>query len=473
MTLTNNSEDRLLSEKDWRSLLREINRGQVIPVVGPGLVTVDLADGTSIPLHQHLAPTLACALGLETPERFRGYNEVARDFLLNGGERRELYTELRLILDDLDVAPSAALCQLASITDFNLFFAGTPDPLLVRAVQSSRPEFSPERGIMRFHPAGIHTMSDQASVSGSDKSPCDLPVPLVGPLVYHILGDYDTYPDFAIWEEDYMEFICGLIENRDTLENLFTKIRDRNLLLLGAPSDDWIVRFFLRAARGERLSDRQKRQKPDYLADHCGQLGESMIFFFDKAIRSTRIIDGSPAQFVTELARRWHEAYGTAVDEDSFLKRQPDEMPRDSVFISYSRDDVKLAVQIGRKLAAAGIPVWLDMQRLQPGQNYEPNLERAIKDSAFFLALISRATEANATRCVHQERVWATQKHAPGWVFYIPLIIDDIPDPEIKLEPPCFAKIHRERMSDKSFPGFVKLIQNYMDQYRESGRPRG
>ncbi len=41
-------------------------------------------------------------------------------------------------------------------------------------------------------------MSDQASVSGSDKSPCDLPVPLVGPSVYHILGDYDTYPDFAI-----------------------------------------------------------------------------------------------------------------------------------------------------------------------------------------------------------------------------------------------------------------------------------
>ena len=30
-----------LSEKDWKSLLYEIHSGQVIPVVGPKLVTVD------------------------------------------------------------------------------------------------------------------------------------------------------------------------------------------------------------------------------------------------------------------------------------------------------------------------------------------------------------------------------------------------------------------------------------------------
>ncbi len=466
-------DDRRLSDRDWRSLLREIHTGQVIPVVGPGLVTVDGADGTSVPLHTHLAPQLARALELDSPEKFCGYNDVARAYLLGGGERRELYIALGEILDQLnprEVSPSSALLDLASIKDFSLFIAATPDPLLARAVAQTRPGFSSERGVIRFHPAGNPNRSHESPLSGILESPCDLPGTFRGPLVYHIMGDY-TLPDFAVWEEDYMEFVCGLIENRDTLENLFRQIKSRNLLLLGAPSEDWIVRFFLRAARGERLSDRKQR---DYLADHCADLGEALIFFFDKGVNATRIIDGSPAEFVSELTRRWRDAYGTTADSNVFLQRQPDEMPRGSVFISYSRDDLDKAVQVGQALASAGVPVWLDKQRLQPGENYERSLEHAIKDSAsFFLSLISRATESDSSRYVHKERSWAAQKHIDGFVYYIPLIVDDLPDPNVKLEPGCFEKIHRERLSPASFPAFVTRIRSYVEQYRDSGRPRG
>ena len=122
--------------------------------------------------------------------------------------------------------------------------------------------------------------------------------------------------------------------------------------------------------------------KRDYLADHCGQMGEPMIFFFDKAVHATRIIDGSPSDFATELTRRWREMYSSAPDDDSFLQRQPDEMPRGSVFISYSRDDLNTAVTLGQALLQAGVPVWLDKQRLQPGENYERSLEHTIKDWA-------------------------------------------------------------------------------------------
>lgn len=467
-------DEHLLSDRDWRSLLREIHTGQVIPVVGPGLVTVDSADGTSVPLHTFLAPQLARALDLNSPDDFHGYNDVARAYLLSGGERKELYIALGEILDRLnphEVSPPAALLDLASIKDFSLFIAATPDPLLAKAVANARPGFSPERGVIRFHPAGNPNPSHESPLSGRLESPCDLPGTFRGPLVYHILGDYNTLPDFAVWEEDYMEFVCGLIENRDTLENLFRQIRSRNLLLLGAPSEDWIVRFFLRAARGERLSDRKQR---DYLADDCTDLGEAMIFFFDKGVQATRIIDGSPAGFVSELARRWREAYGTTTDSNAFLQRQPEEMPRGSVFISYSRDDLDKAVQVGQALASAGVPVWLDKQRLQPGENYERSLEHAIKDSAsFFLSLISRATESDPSRYVHKERAWAAQKHIDGFVYYIPLIVDDLPDPDVKLEPHCFEKTHRERLTPTSFPAFVTRILSYVEQYRDSGRPRG
>jgi len=457
------------SDREWRTLLREIHSGNVIPVVGPGLVTITDSAGASMPLYRHLAPQVASDLGLPDPEQYTTFNAVARDFLLDGGERRELYIAVGCIMDRLQAPIPRSLLDLASITDFELFIAGTVDPLLARAVAKARPGFSLDRNVIRFHPAGNPNRSQQAPLSGSMESPCDLPARFPGALVYHILGDVNTSPDFAIWEEDYIEFIFGLIENRDTLENLFRLLKTRDLLLLGAPSDDWIVRFFLRVARGKRLSDSPRR---GYLADSRESLGETMVLFIDKAVKATRIIEGTPAEFVSELAQRWRSAYGATTDVEAFLQRQPEDMPRNSVFVSYSRDDFDVTVRVAQALAAAGVPIWLDRQRLKVGENYDRSLEHAVKsDASFFLSIISKATESDATRYVHKERGWAAQKHVDGYVFYLPLVIDDTT--VVKLEPPCFAHTDREHLSDETLPGFVARVRQLVEEFRDSGRPRG
>lgn len=458
-----------LTDRDWRNLLREIHAGQVIPVVGPGLLTIPDESGEPVYLYRHLAPQVAKDLGLRDPSQYTTINAVARDYLLGGGKRKELYISVGYLLENLQAPPPQALLDLAGITDFELFIAGSIDPLLVRAVEQKRPGFSPKEGVIRFHPAGNPSRASQASNPGSAESRCDLPANFRGPIVYHVLGDYNTIPDFAIWDEDYIEFIFGLIEHQDTLENLFRLLRSRDLLLLGAPSDDWIVRFFLRVARGQRLSDLPRR---GYLADQRDALGESMVIFIDKAVQATQIIEGVPGEFVSELARRWNDSYGSTTDAEKFLQRQPDEMPRGSVFVSYSRDDFATTVKVAQALAAAGIPVWLDRQRLKMGENFERGLERAVKfDASFFLSLISRSTEGGADRYVHRERAWAAQKHVDGFVFYLPLIIDDTID--VKLEPACFASIDRETLSNTSLPGFVARVRQLVEQFRDSGHPRG
>lgn len=460
----------MLSESDWRSLLREIHLGQVVPIIGPSLVTVESAQGR-VPLQRAIAPRLAAAVGLDAPGSFISFNDVARAFLQAGNDRRDLYAALGDILEHLDSPPPPALLDLASVSDFSLFVAGTPDQLLARAVAARRPGFNRDRGVIRFHPAGNPNPGHEIPVSGNTSAPCDIPSSFRGPLVYHILGDCNTLPDFAVWEEDYMEYICGLIESRDTLENLFRLLSTRNLLLLGAPSEDWIVRFLLRAARGRRLSETSHRS---YLADDRTALGESLIFFFDKAARATRIIDGDPAEFVIELAARWRAAFGAADDADAFVRRLPETMPRGSVFISYSSDDRAQATRVAQALSAQGVPVWLDCQRLDTGRDFGTSLEQVIKDDAsFFVSLISRNTEADRTRYVHQERAWAAQKHVAGFVFYLPFVIDDIPDADIRLEPPCFARIHRERMASDGLDRFVNRVREYVEEFRDSGRPRG
>ena len=445
----------MLDDKDWRNLLREIHQRQVIPIIGPALVTVtDPATGSPIAVSRYLAPKLASALCVDEPQKFTTLNEAVRAHLLGGGERNAVYQELRTLYDELKPAPSSALASLASITDFDLFVSCTPDPCLSWALQQQRPGFRADRNTLSFHPS----------------KPLDLPDPLPPSFLYHILGDYNTYPDFAVWEEDFMEYICGLLESRDILKNMFRTLKSRYLLLLGAPSEDWVVRFFLRVARQQRLSERRQR---DYLADSHENLGAPMIFFFDRIIGATRIVQGDSTNFVEEMTRRWRERYATATTGEDFLQQMPDEMPKGAVFISYSRDDLTAACAVDQDLALAGVPVWLDKQRLRVGENFERSLEHTIKDGcSFFISIISAATESDATRYVHKERQWAANRHVDGFVFYLPIIIDDTPLPQ--LEPKCFKKVHHEHMvGGRIGSEFSRRVFQLVEEYRQSGRPRG
>jgi hypothetical protein len=453
------NESPFLSENNWERLLISVQNRQVIPVVGPQLVTVE-EHGVRVPLTRWLAPRLAAQLKLENPARFSTLNEVACAYLpTRDSDRLRIYHGLRVLIRDAHLEPPPALVELAEITDFDLFISSTFDPLLARAMAKARPRFARNPDVRAYDTNPAATFPDKLPES----------------LVYHILGSLDTYPEFAVWEEDYMEYLCHFIEqSRDAaLEGLFRQLRKRHLLLLGAPFSDWIVRLFLRAARGRRLSDPREHGSREYLTDHRSNLGEPTIFFFNHLAKATHVIEGDPGAFVAELHRRWRESRVSSSAED-FLERLSEEMPRGAIFISYSRDDVAAASRLAMRLAANNVPVWLDRERLRAGHNYERNLEHAVRDGcSFFLSLISAATERNAERYVHKERAWAASRFQDGYVFYVPVVIDDTPSTAIKLEPACFAKIHRERLpGGEPTDEFIQHMCHIVDFWRDFGRPR-
>lgn len=458
------SDDVGLSDRDWRKILRDIHDGKVIPVIGPELVTVtDPETGDSQPLVRYLAPRVAAALGLQEPERFTTVNAAACEHLLGGGSRADVYDEVREILDHLDEPPGEALMDLARITDFHFLISSVFDHQLTHALKAVRPDFDPKQQVIAYHPSDA----------------IDVPEQIGNTLLFHILGDYHTSQDFAVWEEDYMEFICKLIEHQDTLERLFRLLKNRQLLLLGSPSTDWIVRFFLRVTRQTRLTDRGATAPGEYLADRGGNLEAPLVFFFDKLIHATRVIDGDPSEFVRELYRRWSEQYGGTTSDEEFLSRLPVEMPKDSVFISYASDNRDAALTLGRALHAAGVPIWLDKGRLQAGENYETALEAAVRvHSSFFISLISAETEADTERVryVHKERDWAEGRHVDGFIYYIPVAIFPEPPSAWKpsSEPPCFSKIHYHKLPcGVATPDFIRMVRQLVETYRLSGRPRG
>jgi hypothetical protein len=456
------------SDRDWRNLLRYIRDGQVIPIVGPGLSTVDTGGGSHLPIDRAIAPQLAGALGLEPDvTRHASVNRVACEYLLcSGAARKNIYDEIRELLDQRNDEPPSALVDLASITDFNLFISSSFDPLLVKAIKKARPGFVPHRRGMGVGEANV--------LEYHYRKPVDVPTSLTAPVIYHVLGSYETYPDFAVWEEDYLEFICGLLQHSEQLKNLFSLLRDRYLLVIGSPATDWITRFFLRVAKGERLSDRKARAEQDYLADQPENLGESMAFFFDRIVGATRIIAGDPAAFVCELAQRWHNRQVT-LDTNDPLQQMPDTMPRGAVFLSYSRDDVTAVRELVRGLRAAQVPIWIDRQRLVAGANYRRSLEFEVKHQcSFFLSVISRATESDPSRFVHTERQWAAQRHVDGYVFYIPIVIDEaLPQGwKPQREPSVFSQVHFEHVpSGVVTAAFAVRLRRLMEDLEFTGRP--
>jgi hypothetical protein len=82
-----------------------------------------------------------------------------------------------------------------------------------------------------------------------------------------------------------------------------------------------------------------------------------------------------------------------------------------------------------------------------------------------------QATESDPTRFVHTERRWAAQRHVDGFVYYIPVVIDDTEEP--RLEPANFSKIHFDHLPEGSVtPVFTHKLRQWTEEYRIAGQPR-
>ena len=100
---------------------------------------------------------------------------------------------------------------------------------------------------------------------------------------------------------------------------------------------------------------------------------------------------------------------------------------RSTVFLSYGREDLPEAEQLYSDLTGAGLSVWFDRESLLPGQQWKPAIRTAIRNSRFFVALMSsRSTTKRGF--VNQEFTEAFEvlKEFPeAAVFLIPVRIDD------------------------------------------------
>lgn len=451
------------TEPLWEQLLQSIEEGRVIPVVGQELLTTTL-DGRKVELYPYLAQQLAARLGLPAGGSST-LSEVTCRYLATGKDLEDVYFQLKSVVPSADrLTIPEPLRKLAALP-FKLFVSVTFDGLLERAINE-----------VRF--AG---QSRARAITYSPQATADIPpnADSNDPTVFHLFGKVSSVPDYAVTDEDVLEFMHSLQSETRRPNALFDALNRSHVLIVGSTFSGWLARFFFRITKRGRLSNASG--KTDFVADRCVGEDLGLVYFLNHFRTRTKVFPGESVAFVDELHRRWmkrHPPSKPGVDQrptgtSGKDERDPDVpgMPPAAVFLSYASEDRKSVEAIKSQLEAAGVDVWFDRQELRPGDDFEERILRNIDRCSLFVPVISRHCLGPQRRFFRLEwnRALRVAAQAPPQMqFIVPVALDDTPLDADEL-PARFRDLQWTRLRDgQADAKFVADIRKYYRDYHQA-----
>ncbi len=414
------------NDVQWERLLEYVESDRVIPIVGPDLLMIERSPGQSIHYYADLVsqvtknlaiPASTTPLGLDGPGQ-----DLSALYYRYMSSRRvglrvdTLYGELfRAARNNRPSQVPAALTQLAEISKLKLFVTTTFDSLLERALTSSR-----------------GTVPEVRVFSLEKNTSQDLRTPLAdGPdaVIYHLFGKFSARPgSYAMTQGDLLEFIYKLQANKP--EILFRELADHCLLVLGSQFSGWLARFFLRLAKGDRISS--GTPTPTFVADRYIADEPNTVLLINLFQQEIIVFEKiGPIEFVSELHRRWAE---WEKNKKPVTPRTPaDDLP--FVFISYASEDRPALERIVKALADAGVTCFFDEHALQGGQNWDSIIRGRIEKCHLFMPILSDSSLGTSTdRYFRFEWTKGLEKHdRTSWwtdldedAFLLPVAINKI-----------------------------------------------
>lgn len=421
--LSTAQEDRL-----WSELIRYVRDGALVPVSGSGLLEIPDAAGGTKNFYTLVAEELAQRLEVDSPQNTgeRALNEVACNYLAKPRSRdEELYPQIKEVVEQLEqsVPIPKALDDLAALP-VKLFVTTTFDILLVRAIEQRHPAW-----------AGRIRQIEYSPVRKGDIENIQLDGP---PVVFHLFGRATSMPEYAVTEEDVLEFMHALQSQEARPEKLFRLIQQKNLLIIGCGFVDWLARFFIRLGVPTRLS--AVKGKTDWFVENAASTPE-FTAFLDHFSRSTKHFSLRPVEFVARLAAKLPQDLIRAPLQPVQAAQRDSERDilEGAVFLSYASEDRALAERIQQALDQHGIDCWFDRQQLKAGDDWEDKIIRNVNACSLFVPILSRHTLTQQDRFFRHEWAEAFKRSTgfpPNAKFLIPLAIDGIQpkDPALPLE---------------------------------------
>jgi hypothetical protein len=440
----------------WRHLFSLLKSRKVIPVVGQDVVIVQGEYGACT-LNEHIARRVERSLELQpSPATHRPtLHEVACRYLQATGEREigNLYWAVNDALAEQQVGVPDSLRKLARIGAFKLYVSTTFDDLLQRAINIERYGGQPRTTVLAY------STNDYDDVSGPIEQ-------LEYPVVYHLLGRPSEVPNtYAVTEEDTLEFVHSLQSDNRRPIKLLDEFSKHSLLLIGSGFSDWLMRFFLRVAKRERLIF--ARSKTDIVADVRARDDASLADFLKHFSAYTRVFPGDALEFIDGLASRWEEYQATQEKRGEIpVTVEPAAPTPQPVFLSYAHEDHRYAEMLADGLTKANVPVWFDRGGgLNGGMQWENEILTRIRGASLFVPILTKNVLTPERRFFKSEwkeaeRVQPTA--GPSGVFTVPVCFDDLaPDPATL---GYFTSI--QWLDARPGQDFAAVVQRIRDLYR-------
>lgn len=413
-----------MNERSWDRLLKSIEDGLVVPVLGSQvLITQGSNDFFQAQVARQLLEFYGGDVGNNPLPTYHELNEAVTR-LKRDHPIQDLYGDIHDAIEKLAPKSEAAIPEpvkhIAAITHFRLFVTLTPDDLLARSLRTRCAVNEIVHSPYLPTSEGVDLPTDWLSRQGEV-------------YLLYLFGKARPAPMFAIHDEDILEYVHNIIARGSHVPlKFFAELQQRNLLLIGCNFPGWLSRFFLRLTNQRRLSDTQRKR--EWLIEAL-QPEEELIYFLKSYSEGTEILsDISPAAFTAELHQRWLARYGAAAEA---APAQTEAVPPHTMFfISYCRaPDFPAATKLVESLKLLGVAdneIWLDKSVIEPGQDFRERILNGIRGCRYFVPLLSNSADQLDEKFFRREwnEALDRSKSIQGRTFVVPIIVDQTYDPE-------------------------------------------
>ena len=125
---------------------------------------------------------------------------------------------------------------------------------------------------------------------------------------------------------------------------------------------------------------------------------------------------------IEEVAPVDSDTQELASDPESHPIQHANRSGRRSIFISYAREDARLAAWLSKWLNSSGWDVWVDVENIRGGARWAGEIERAISSSSLVVLLLSSSSVLSD---------WVGSELAAAKDLRVPVVVADLDDPPL------------------------------------------